>query len=128
VVAYDGPAQMQTVYNWIPQIHANLGITIPNLPQDEQQRLNYASPSIDGIFLLNKGFIYFDNTPLGFANSQVRAANPNIKWVLADSTSGNMLLFFLLLQSATANIEGKWLNAIPYLASFNVPGIQFGTV
>lgn len=127
VVAYDGPAQMQTVYNWIPQIHTNLGIINPTLPQDDQQRMNQASPSIDGVFLLNKGFIYFDNTPIGFANSQARAAAPNMKWVLADSRSGNMLLFFLMLQSATANIEGKWLNSIPYLSSFNVPGIQFGT-
>lgn len=128
VVAYDGPAQMQTVYNWIPQIHSNRGIGIPNLPQDESQRLAFASPSIDGTFILNKGFIYFDNVPLGFANASARAANPNLKWVYSDTNTGNLLLLFLLLQSATANIEGKWLNPIPYLSSFNMPGIQFGIV
>ena len=128
VVAYDGPAQMQTVYNWIPQIHANLGITIPDLPQEEAQRLSSASPSIDGIFILNKGFIYFDNVPFGFANGAARATHPNLKWVFSDSGTGNLLLLFLLLQAATANIEGKWLNPLPYLASFNVPGIQIGFV
>jgi hypothetical protein len=128
VVAYDGPAQMQTVYNWIPQIHSNLGIVIPDLPQDESQRLGTSSPSIDGTFVLNKGFIYFDNVPLGFANASARAVNSNLKWVFSDTSTGNLLLLFLLLQSVTANIEGKWLNPVPYLSSFNMPGIQFGNV
>jgi len=51
-----------------------------------------------------------------------------IKWVFADTNSGNLLLFFLMLQAATANIEGKWLNPVPYLASFHVPGIHLGVV
>jgi hypothetical protein len=126
VVAYDGPAQMQTVYNWIPQIHASLGLAVTDLPQELGQRHQTAAPSIDGVFVLNKGFIYFDNVPTGLAIDQARAAHPNIKWVFADTTSGNLLLLFLFLQTATANIEGKWLNPIPYLSSFNVPGIVFG--
>ena len=128
VVAYDGPAQMQTVYNWIPQIHAALGETIPDLPQDESQRLATASPSIDGAFVLSKGFLYFDNVPVGFANAASRATHPNLKWVFADTGSGNLLLLFMLLQTATANVEGKWLNPIPYLATFNVPGLHLGIV
>jgi hypothetical protein len=126
VVAYDGPAHIQTVYNWIPPIHAGLGIILPDLPQDESQRVMTPSPSLDGVFILNRGFLYFDNVPAGFANAQARASHPNLKWVFADSSSGNLLLLFLLLQMATANIEGKWLNALPYLASFHVPGIQIG--
>jgi hypothetical protein len=129
VVAYDGPAQMQTAYNWIPQIHTSLGISIPDLPQDESQRLGTASPSIDGVFVLNKGFIYFDNVPIGFANAGTRADHPSLKWVFANAGTGNLLLLFLLLQSATANIEGKWLNPVPYLASFNMLGLlQIGIV
>jgi hypothetical protein len=127
VVAYDGPEQMRTVYSWILRVHTTLGITISNLPQGEVERLRTASPSIDGVFVLKKGFIYFDNAPIGFANSQRRAAHPDLKWVFADSTSGNLLLLFLMLQSATANIEGRWLNAIPYLASFRLPRIQLGS-
>jgi len=126
VVAYNGPAQMQTVYNWIPQIHTTLGITIANLPQDRAQRLNTASPSIDGVFVLKRGFIYFDNVPAGF-ELETRATHPDRKWMFADTTSGNLLLFFFMLQSATANIDGKWLNPIPYLSSFHVPVIRIGT-
>jgi hypothetical protein len=127
VVAYNGPARMGTVYKWIHQIHTTLGITIPNLPQDEPQRLRTASPSIDGVFVLKKGFIYFDNVPVGFANSQQRAAHQDLKWLYVNTTSGNLLLFFFMLHSATANFEGKWLNPVPYLASCRIPGIHIGT-
>jgi hypothetical protein len=126
VVAYDGPAQMRTVHDWIPNIYRTLGIASPNLPQDETQRLSTASPSIDGVFVLNKGFLYFDNVPTGLANAQMRSTNPALKWVFADTVSGNLLLLFVFLQTATANIEGKWLNPIPYLASFRLPGVQMG--
>jgi len=126
VVAYDGPANMATVYGWIPQIHQSLGVTISNLPTDEQQRINTPSPSIDGVFILNKGFIYFDNTPLGFTNQQTRQKNPDLKWLFADTASGNLLLMFLLIQQAIANVEGKWLNSVPYLQSFQVPNIMLG--
>jgi hypothetical protein len=127
VVAYDGPAQMSTVYNWVPSIHATLGIAVPDLPQDAQQRANVASPSIDGVFVLNKGFLYFDNVPSGFATAQTRTAHPDMKWVFADSSSGNLLLLFVLLQSATANMEAKWLNPIPYLSTFKLPEFHIGT-
>jgi len=126
VIAYDGPAHTQTVYNWIPAIHNSLGVTIPELPQDDTARFNTPSPSIDGAFVLNKGFLYFDNVPLGFANASERAAHPKMKWLYSDSPNGNLLLFFMLLQTATQNIEGKWLNSGPYLQNFKVPTIQIG--
>ena len=126
VVAYDGPAQIQTVYNWIPHIHAAQCLQIPDLPVDESSRQRIASPSIDGVFVLNKGFLYFDNTPAGFGCDALRSANPGLKWLFANSSTGNLLLLFIFLQTATANIEGKWLNPIPYLSSFRVDDIQIG--
>ncbi|MGO4707095.1 DUF6602 domain-containing protein [Microvirga sp. 2MCAF38] len=125
VVAYDGPAQVQTIHNWIQQIHVGVGITIPNLPQAESARLQTGAPSIDGVFVLNKGFVYFDNAKAGFGTPQMRAEFPNLKWIMSDTSTGNLLFLFLLLQEATANIEGQWLNASPYLASFNL-SVQIG--
>lgn len=125
VVAYDGPAQMTTVYNWLPPIHQKLGVNVPNLPQGEA-RLAISSPSVDGVFVLQRGFIYFDNVPFGFGTDQMRQTQPAIKWLYADSSSGNLLLLFLFLQTAAANIEGRWLNPLPYIATFNVPGVLGG--
>ena len=126
VIAYDGPASMKTVLNWIPELQANLGIVPENLPKDINIRINTPSKSIDGIFVLNKGFIYFDNVPLGFATDEIRSAHDDLKWVMADTAEGNLLLFFIMLLNATANIEGKWLNAVPYLSIFSVPRLEFG--
>lgn len=126
VVAYKGPANIETAYNWIQPIQTKLGITSPSLPQDQENRLKTPSSSIDGIFILNSGFIYFDNTHIGFANSSTRNSNPNGKWIYVDIQTGSLLFLFLLLQSATANIEGKWLDTTAYLTSFSVPSFMIG--
>ena len=126
VVAYDGPASMQTVQGWLHEIHSEIGISIPDLPPGDE-RLNQPSPSIDAMFILGKGFSYFDNVPNGFSTPESRANQPGVKWIYADSPSGNLLLLFLFLQSATANISGRWLNPIPYLANFHVSGLRAST-
>jgi hypothetical protein len=128
VVAYDGPSNMLTAYGWLPQIYANVGIQSPPLPLDEAQRLRTAAPAIDGLFVLNRGFMYFDNVPTGFASAATRTQNPQLQWLISDSESGNLLLLFLLLQSAMANLEGKWLDPAPYLTSFIVPSLHIGIV
>ena len=126
VVAFDGPASMKTVYGWINPIYKKLGIVQKDLPTDENKRISTASESIDGIFVLQKGFLYFDNIPLGFSCVDNREVNPDSKWIFADTSEGNLLLLFLLLQGATANVEGKWLNPLPYLTNFSLPNIHWG--
>ena len=127
VVAYDGPASMKTVHGWIEKEYRALGIGTLKLPVTENERLAKASEAIDAVFVLGKGFLYFDNVPMGFANAEVRAANPDCSWVFSDTATGNLLLLFLMLQGATANIEGKWLNAIPYLSNFKIQNLAMGT-
>ena len=126
VVAYDGPANIATVQGWLHEIHGELGLKVADLPADDR-RLHQASPSLDGIFILGKGFSYFDNVPNGFNTPASRASQPSVKWIYADSTSGSLLLLFLFLQGATANISGRWLNPIPYLANFRVDGLLAST-
>lgn len=126
VIAYDGPANMSTAYGWIRKIHAQQGITITNLPSELSQRLNTPSPSIDGVFVLKKGFIYFDNVPFGFADNAGRAAQPDMKWLFSDCEDGNLLILFMFLQTATQNVEGKWLNSTPYLSSYEVQSLKAG--
>jgi len=70
--------------------------------------------------IAGKGFAYFDNVPYGFANTQVRADHSDLQWVYADSEAGNLLMFFLFLQAATAGFALRWLNPIPYLANLHV--------
>ncbi|HGB6110205.1 TPA: DUF6602 domain-containing protein, partial [Salmonella enterica subsp. enterica serovar Thompson] len=67
VVAYDGPAQMNTVYNWILNSHQTNRIPLPSW----NQQTKYQTPgtALDGVVLLNKGFIKLDNTPLSLNSS-----------------------------------------------------------
>lgn len=122
VVSYDGPASIQTVYKWITNMH---GTNVPNLSQGED-RFRTPSPSVDGIFVLHKGFIYFDNIPYGFADNQTRAQNPNMKWINCNTKTGNLLLLFMLILNATANVDGRWLDAAPYLKSVKLSNVSFG--
>lgn len=123
IVAYNGPANMQTVYGWIAKEYSKYGIYQSPLPHDdEKKRVQTPADALDAVFVLEKGFLYYDNVPIGFNNQQSRQQNPSVKWVFADTVSGNLLLFFLMLQEATANIDGKWLNSLPYLSTFSLPG------
>lgn len=126
VVAYDGPASMRTVHSWIAPEYGKLGVAGASLPVDQSARANTTAEALDAVFVLGKGFLYFDNALSGFIDNATRASNPTLKWVFADTATGSLLLLFTMLQGATSNIEGKWLNPIPYLASFKVAGIQWG--
>lgn len=126
VVAYDGPASMQTVYGWLPKIFSDENINTVKLPINQFERIDTPSHSIDGIFVLGKGFLYYDNVPFGFINDEARQQKPDIKWCFADTNAGSLLLFFLFLQKATQNSQTNWLNPLPYLSNFKVNGIKTG--
>jgi hypothetical protein len=81
---------------------------------------------VDGVFVLGKGFLYFDNTPLGFGNDEWRKKNPDMKWIFSDAPNGNLLLLFLFLTQAVSGVSGSWLNPGPYLKTFNVPNLRGG--
>ena len=95
VVAYDGPAQMNTVHGWILNSHRNNNIPFPTLNQ--QNRTSTPGSALDGVIVLNKGFIKLDNSPLTFNNPQTPMTGTHI---VADSNNGNLLLMFLALQEA----------------------------
>lgn len=117
VVAYDGPANMSTVYGWVNNYHLQKGIQINSSSND---RLDISSPSLDGIFVLGKGFIQFDNTPISFIDDNTRTQNPGKYWIMSNNISANVLLLFILLLQATNNIQGAWLNPLPYLSNWTV--------
>ncbi|MEN6319067.1 MAG: DUF6602 domain-containing protein [Syntrophaceae bacterium] len=126
IVAYDGPAYMKTIHGWIDTEYQKHRIPQTAIPSDDNQRMGTPADALDAVFILGKGFLYYDNTPLGFVNQQHRQQNPSSKWIFSDTPSGNLLLLFLMIQSATANIEGRWLNSTPYLSNFRLQTVQWG--
>jgi hypothetical protein len=94
------------------------------MPPNTEQRISIASPSVDAVFLLGRGFIQFDNSPLGFITDELRQAHLDLHWALADTPNGNLLLLFILLTRAISGVSGSWLNPGPYVANFNVPNVR----
>ena len=125
VVAYDGPAKMETVYTWVKEAYRDQGISEPDMPP-EAERSTIAGPALEGVFVLGKGFLNFDNAPYGFIPQEVRKDHPKIHWAIAQSEKGSLLSFFLLLTMATSNVDGAWLNPLPYLQEFRIFDLQFG--
>jgi hypothetical protein len=125
VVAYDGPAKMETVHTWVKEAYLSEGIREPEMGPDID-RTRIAGPALEGVFVLGKGFLNFDNAPYGFIQPEFRNQNHQIRWAIAETQRGSLMSLFLLLTVATSNVEGAWLNPIPYLHSFRVEDIQFG--
>lgn len=115
VLAYDGPASMETIHGWIPEHQEKLGIQRQPLPQEHQKRMKFASESIDGVFVLEKGFVHFDNVPFGFVPSEARKKYPQARWVILEASKGSLLTLFLYLQYAATSLAAESLDHIPYL-------------
>jgi hypothetical protein len=126
VIAYDGPASMQTVYSWIPKIHEAEGINLPQMGSTGDERILIQSPSVDAIFVLGKGFIQFDNSPIGFCNDDIRKENPESKWIVGNITKGSLLLLFLLLFQASSGMDASRLDPLPYLKTFSLEDVLYG--
>lgn len=128
VVAYDGPARIQTVDDWIGSIHDDLAIESPPIGATRIERFKASSPSVDAVFILGKGFIHFDNTALSFMPDQARAQDPNLKWAMANTTTGNLFLLFLFLTQASIGTSGgQRLHPTPYVADFGVTNTSLST-
>lgn len=112
VVAYQGPVQMATVHKWILNAHTNQSIPLPTWNQ--RNRITVPGTALDGVFLLQTGFVKLDNSPMTLNSQQPPLPGTH---VICDSNSGNLLMLFLALQETCDNVQGAWLNAIPYLQS-----------
>src|SRR5439155_26272576 len=115
VVAYDGPAHVSTALDWLELAYRHLGIQEPTLPLAENQRLQTASPALDGIFLLGKGFTLYDNSPMTFIKDEHRTQHPGKHWMLAQIEAGSLFMLFLQIVGAVTGAGLSWLDPIPYL-------------
>lgn len=113
VVAYDGPARMETVYNWINKLRTE--IPYPRLTASVGERNLVSAGAIDAVFVLGKGFVHYGNAPIGFFGDQLIATDPESRWVIGELGRGSLLLLFIFLTVAGSGVSGSWLNPMPYL-------------
>jgi len=126
VVAYDGPASMNRVYEWKNELITELELVYQDMEPSLDARVKIPAPSIDAIYILGKGFLYYDNAPLGFYTDEQRKMNQSIKWIFGDNESGNLLLLFMHLCQIVGGMSANILNPIPYLKSASVSNVNGG--
>lgn len=114
LVAYDGPAQMDTVRGWIRELDVELAVTYPPLGLTLDERLKTVAPVLDGLFVLGKGFVVHDTLPVSLISDAQRAQQP-IRWVTVDVDRGGLLLLFCVLSTAGAGVTFHGLDALVYL-------------
>ena len=119
VVAYDGPQHMSTVHGWILNSHRSKNIPLPSF--NNQNRDSTPGTSLDGVFLLKKGFLKLNNTPLSFSQQPPIGST----YTISDNQANNLLVLFLALQEACNNIEGAWFDPVPYLHNAKFQNIGF---
>lgn len=115
IVAYNGPSKIKKVYEWIKRLEGELNFKYPEMPPDQQGRMNISSPGIDGIFILGKGFVHFDNFMIDCVKPEIRQENQWIRWVFCGSEVLSLLLLFLNLSQVVCSFPQKAIKLIPYL-------------
>lgn len=126
VVAYDGPASMNRVYEWKNELISELGLVYQDMEPSIDARVKIPSPAIDATYVLGKGFLYYDNAPLGFYTDEQRTKDKSIKWIFGDNESGNLLLLFMNLCQIVGGMAANILNPMPYLKSASVNNVCGG--
>lgn len=120
VVAYNGPAHMQTVFNWMQQSHQKNGIPMPVLPsKNSPKRINTTGTALDGVFVLGKGFLKLDNTPASFHVP----LSTDYNFFVSNTSENNLLVFFIALQEACNNLQGRFFRPESYLARAQFPNV-----
>lgn len=124
VVAYDGPSGMDTVAGWLPGIHDSLGIILPELPKTFVARCKISCPSVDGVYVLGRGFLHYDNMLVSFINDGYRQVNPPFNWIYSNINEGSLLALFLALTVAGSGTSVGCFDPVRYMKAFKVQNLK----
>ena len=110
---------METTREWLLTICTEEAINLPELPPIPQ-RYAIACPTIDGIFILGKGFVQFDNLSPGFLPPEQRLNYPEMRYYIGKTEDGTLLTFFIFLTHLAASLRAEIPDLHPYLRHFSV--------
>lgn len=103
VVAYAGPENMVTVAKWLRECEEEFGIVDVVSQHKSIEGLNVLTPSLDAVLLLGKGIVYNINQ-----HALAVPVSDDKLWCSVESSSDNLLVFFVMMLSAigTIRLEG----------------------
>jgi hypothetical protein len=127
ILAYDGPASMDTVYGWIAEVHEDLGIEYPEMPPSSDARNRVPSPALDTVCVIGRGIVNFDNFPLRVTDDNYLKEHPLDRWMVVDMERGALFWLFLVLSVSVGGGVFANLNPLPYMTGrFGLPGFKTG--
>ncbi len=107
--------------SWLAAIDGELGIADPPMPPTLVQRVVVPSLALDGIFVLGKSFILFDNTLMGVAVPDAyRQQHPNRPWIVAQPAVGGLFTLFMLLTMAASGVSLQVFRPGDYVDGFQM--------
>ncbi|MGD8780132.1 MAG: hypothetical protein PVH88_14355 [Ignavibacteria bacterium] len=116
LLAYNCEVSLDKVYRWLIEINKELGVTQKkDLPKDRNERKQILNYSLDGIFILGKGFLVFENQPIGFLSDKMRIQYPDLQWIICKQKKGSLLPFFIFLINGISGFLKASINFNNYL-------------
>ena len=109
---FDG-CKIETLTRWLTEANEELGISLDALiemPLDE--RYHFDNRSIDGIFILNKGYAFIDASPLNWGKS-VKSQHPERIWNCGKDNS--LMMFWLYINEVNKILSWNQFNLTRYI-------------
>ena len=125
LVAFDGPAAMQQAHVWLKLAYRRQGVEEADMPATGAERAGVASPALDGVFVLGRGFLNFDNVEVGLLTDEARADTFGMCWAVATHERGALVSLWLQLQQAITAMAGRRLDPRACTAGFAVPVLRY---
>ena len=123
VVAYGGPAKMETVLTWLRDTYDELKIDRNPLPIG-MSRWVTPSPAIDGIFVLGRGLILFDNWRLMFAPEGFNDEFVGKNWLVCSGKTGTLFYLFLCISQAVHGTYSGSMRMKSYAGGFHLEQVK----
>jgi hypothetical protein len=125
LLAADGPPDMQRVHGWLKLAYREQGIEEPDMPPTGDARCGIASPALDGVFVLGRGFLNFDNVAVGFLTDESRELAFGLCWAVCRAERGALMSLWLQLQQAANAAAGRQIDPRAWIAGFKVPDLRY---
>jgi len=112
LVAFDG-CRIKTLVRWLNEVHEELGISFNELAATTpRERWNYSNPSIDGVFILNQGYVHLDTAPFSSAIEE-KEARPDCIWQCGDENT--LMLLWIYVNEVNKMLAWNQFDLLSYL-------------
>lgn len=127
LIAYNCDRTLETVYKWLIEINKTQEINIEgNLPKSGKERINVVNNSVDGIYILGKGFIFFENQPTSIVPNSYYEDRPDIQWVIVNQSKGCLLSLFVFLTNCISGFLNAPIALAKYLKHVRIANLKYG--